>query len=125
VTPPGSPSLLQVSTNSEEVHTIIARTDKARAEKSAAGFLFDVFPIGRRPHVTTPHPQPVARASEAVPPSEPHSSPLAGTRERAGTRRGRIGHVRTRPLVFGIGFAPEMIAPRRDHAAHFIHGENR
>jgi len=58
---------------------IIARTDKARAEKSAAGFLFEI-PIGRRPHVTTPH-LPARRqsvASRAV--VRTHSSSLADTR---------------------------------------------
>ena len=70
-------------------NNIIARTDKARAEKSAAGFLFDEIPIGRRSHVTTPHLPARRQSVDSVPPSEPPSSPLAGTRERAGARRGR------------------------------------
>jgi hypothetical protein len=59
------------------------------AEKSAAGFLFEKIPIGRRLLVTAPHlPTPVAWGVAGAPPSEPHSSSLAGTREGAGVRRG-------------------------------------
>jgi hypothetical protein len=55
-------------------------------------------------------------ASQSALPSEPFLQAIAGTRERAGTRRG-LGHVRTRPLATiatrigpgGIRFAPEMI----------------
>jgi len=59
-------------------NNIIARTDKARAEKSAAGFLFAEIPIGRLPHVTTPH-LPARSQSVGSPSSRPnlihHHSP--------------------------------------------------
>src|SRR5258708_24560554 len=76
-------------------NNIIARTDKARAEKSAAGFLFAEIPIRRRPHVTTPHLLARRQSVASVPPPEP-CTPLAGTRERAGARGGTIGRHRAR-----------------------------
>ena len=81
---------------------IIAKTDKARAEKSAAGFLFDEIPIGRRPHVTTPHLPARRQSVVSAPPSEPISlvtiSRHARTCRRAARPKGRC---RTRPLIAG------------------------
>lgn len=59
-----------------------------------------------------------------MPSSEPPTVRfLAGTRERAGARRGLEIHDRTRPPM-GIGFAPEMIAWRSCRTFYFQRGAN-
>jgi hypothetical protein len=70
----------------------IVATIKARAEKSAAGVSFGVSRIGRRPHVRTLHllSSPRRRQRAAVRAFFEHLCyPLAGARERDGTRRGK------------------------------------
>jgi len=57
-----------ITPSSEEI-------SKARAETSAAGFLFAGFPIGRRPDVKTPHRPRTLPAVGREPPSEFLSPP--------------------------------------------------
>ncbi|QWG17134.1 hypothetical protein KMZ68_19425 [Bradyrhizobium sediminis] len=103
--------------------------------------------IGRRPHVMAPHP-PMHRCQKRRKRAavralliwwmicskdgshySVHAYFFAGTRERAGTRRGKSPRSHAAPprrsamrISLGIRFAPEMIASS-DHAAHFIHTE--
>jgi hypothetical protein len=64
---------------------IIARIDTARAEKSAAGFLFFQSDGGRTSRcLISQRPSPEASSARR----RPNLSSLAGTRERAGVRRG-------------------------------------
>jgi len=97
---------------------IIARTDKARAEKSAAGFLFEI-PIGRRPHVTTPH-LPARRqsvASRAV--VRTHSSSLADTRNVpvSGAVERLLPHPAPAIRGYGLQLAGVPDAERRERVA--------
>ena len=68
---------------------IIAKIVQSPGGEIRRGLFVWKIPIGRRPHVTTPHlPTPVAWGVAGVSPSELSRSSLAGTRERAGARRG-------------------------------------
>jgi len=44
--------------------------------------------------------------------------------QRAGERRGRKAAAASGPRHPGIRFAPELIAPHGDHAAHFVFSES-
>jgi hypothetical protein len=95
---------------------IIAKVHKARAGKTGprAFSVRTALGICMTPHLSMSIFSPDASQGEL--PSDPFIRTFTGMRERAGTRRGPEAMSARGPRE-GIGFAPEMIPPRADHAA--------
>jgi len=91
--------------NHWQTHIIANR--EARTGSSVAGFF--VSANGRRPHVTTPHPSHTLsqRRQRAAVRTTKTDFRLAGTRERAGMRRGADAMTVRGPSKRGIRFAPQ------------------